>query len=56
MTLQALGDKVGKDRQYMWRIENGEINTTMDLLEEIIRALGCKHSDFFNQNKNKPTK
>ena len=56
MTLQALGDKIGKDRQYMWKVENGKINISVDALDVIIRVLGCSHSDFFNQSKIKKSK
>lgn len=48
MTQEELGNKIGKDRQYIWKIENGKINTTFDTLDLIIRGLGNKHEDFFN--------
>jgi len=35
------------DRQYLWRIEKGVINLTMDYLDRIILALNCNHADFF---------
>lgn len=56
MTLQELGDTVNRDRQYMWRVENGRINTTMDLIDEIIRGLKTNHTEFYNHSKIKSTK
>jgi transcriptional regulator with XRE-family HTH domain len=56
MTLQALGDKIGKDRQYMWKVENGKINISVDALDVLIKTLGCNHNDFFNQTKIKNSK
>ena len=48
LTLQQLGDKIGKDRQNVWKIENGKINTSCDTLDEIIKAMNCKHTDYIN--------
>ncbi len=43
---QALGDLLYVDRQYIWRLENGKINLTMNYLDEIIGKLNCNHVDF----------
>ncbi len=56
MTLEALGNTIGKDRQYMWKVENGKINISVDALDVLIKVLGCSHKDFFNQTKIKQTK
>ena len=32
LTLQELADRIGADRQYVWNIENGEVNLTLDIL------------------------
>ena len=34
------------DRQYVWRLENGKINLTMNYLDKIIICLECNHTDF----------
>ena len=47
ITQSQLAGLLNIDRQYIWRIENGIINLTMDYLDKIILALGCSHSDFF---------
>jgi len=46
LTLQELADKIGADRQYIWNIENGEINLTLDylVLRLIILIKLQKHS------------
>jgi transcriptional regulator with XRE-family HTH domain len=43
---QALGDLLDVDRQYIWRLENGKINLTMNYLDEIIDKLNCEHVEF----------
>jgi len=48
ITQSELADLLFIDRQYVWRIENGEINVTMDYLDKFILALKCTHEDFFN--------
>lgn len=39
ITQQQLADKLGVDRQYIWRIENGKINFTLDYLDKILNEL-----------------
>ncbi len=53
MTLQQLGDLIGSDRQYVWRLENGKVNVTCDYLDNVIAKLDSKHEDFI---KIPPTK
>ncbi|MBI3521455.1 MAG: helix-turn-helix transcriptional regulator [Bacteroidetes bacterium] len=48
ITQKELGDLLGTDKQYVWNIENGRINITLDYLEKIIRVLKCSPKDFFN--------
>lgn len=46
ITQQQLADLMQVDRQYVWRLENGKINLTMDYLDKMIKELDCEHSDF----------
>jgi transcriptional regulator with XRE-family HTH domain len=50
LSLQELADLLGVDRQYVWRLENGRINMTLDYLDKVITQLKCKREDFFNNN------
>lgn len=43
---QGLGDLLEVDRQYIWRIENGKVNLTMNYLDNIIDKLECEQGDF----------
>lgn len=43
---QGLGDLLGVDRQYIWRLESGKVNLTMNYLDKIIDKLECKQDDF----------
>lgn len=47
MTMQELADGVNADRQYIWQIETGKVNITLDYLDKIIALLGCKREEFF---------
>ena len=47
-TQQQLADLLGVDRQYIWRIENGKVNFTMDYFDKVITQLNCVHADFLN--------
>lgn len=53
LTLQGLADRINADRQYVWNIENGEVNLTLDYLDRIAEALGVEQSEFINTNINK---
>ena len=46
LTQQQLADLLGVDRQYIWRLENGKVNLTMDYLDNVITKLKCTHADF----------
>jgi transcriptional regulator with XRE-family HTH domain len=46
LTQQHLADLLEVDRQYIWRLENGKVNLTMDYLDTIIQKLDCSHADF----------
>jgi putative transcriptional regulator len=50
LTLQELADQLGVDRQYVWRLENGKINMTLDYLDKIIECLKSSNENFFNAN------
>ncbi|MDN3677795.1 helix-turn-helix transcriptional regulator [Flavobacterium paronense] len=43
---QALGDLLDVDRQYIWRLENGKINLTLNYLDKVIEKLNCNQGDF----------
>lgn len=47
LSQQALSEKIGCDRQYVWKIESGNINVSADYIDKVIKGLDCKHSDFF---------
>lgn len=46
ITQQQFADLLNVDRQYIWKLENGKVNLTMDYLDKIVLELGCLHSDF----------
>ncbi len=46
-TQTQLANLLEVDRQYVWRLENGKINLTMDYLDKVIEKLNCTHADFF---------
>ena len=48
LTLQELADKLGVDKQYVWKLENGKVNMSLDYLDKVIQELGCDHTDFFS--------
>lgn len=50
LTLRELADLLGVDRQYVWRLENGRINMTLDYLDKILVQLKTKKEDFYNIN------
>jgi len=37
------------DRQYIWKVENGKINMSLNYLDKFIEKLESKHEDFFNE-------
>jgi len=50
MTMQQLADLIKADRQYVWNIENGEVNLTLDYIDRIAKALNVSQSEFLNTN------
>ena len=50
MTLQELADLLQVDRQYVWKLENGKINMTLDYLDKIMLHLKSRKEDIFNVN------
>lgn len=46
LTLEELATKMNTDRHYIWKIENGKVNMSMDYLDKIIKALKCTHDEF----------
>jgi transcriptional regulator with XRE-family HTH domain len=47
MSQTELADRLGVDKQYVWRIENGDVNMTCNYLDKVIRCLGCSHQEFW---------
>jgi len=45
-TQKQLADLLEVDRQYVWRLENGKVNFTMDYLDKVIFKLNCVQKDF----------
>jgi transcriptional regulator with XRE-family HTH domain len=45
-TQKQLADLLEVDRQYVWRLENGKVNFTMDYLDRVIYKLNCEQKDF----------
>lgn len=45
-TQKQLADLLEVDRQYVWRLENGRVNFTMDYLDKVIYKLNCEQKDF----------
>ena len=50
MTQQELADLVKADRQYIYKIEAGKKNITLDYLDKIATALQVSQSEFLNTN------
>ena len=47
LTQKELADMLNVGRQYVWKIENGRINLTLEYLDKIISILKCTYNDFF---------
>ncbi|MBL7936107.1 MAG: helix-turn-helix transcriptional regulator [Bacteroidia bacterium] len=47
LTLNELAEKMSTDRQYIWNIENGKINFTIDYLDKILKELNTNSTEFF---------
>jgi len=48
ITQTQLAHLLDIDRQYVWRLEHGLVNLTIDYLDKIILALGTVPAEFFN--------
>ncbi len=51
ITQQELADLLGVDRQYIWRLENGKINFTMDYFDKVIKELDGINLNYFRIEK-----
>jgi transcriptional regulator with XRE-family HTH domain len=49
LTQQDLADRMEVDKQYIWKLENGKINMSLDYIDKVIDKLDCKHEEFFNK-------
>jgi transcriptional regulator with XRE-family HTH domain len=47
LTLNELAEKMSTDRQYIWNIENGKINMSLNYLDKLLKQLNTKPTDFF---------
>ena len=50
MTQQELADLIKTDRQYVWKLEQGKKNITLDYLDKIAKALNVSQDEFINTN------
>jgi transcriptional regulator with XRE-family HTH domain len=50
LTLQQLGDRVGRPAPYLSQLENGRVEPKIGLLNEIAIALGCSVADLLEQS------
>ena len=48
LTQSQLAALIEKERQYIWRLENGLVNITVDYLDKIVTKLECK-DEFFRE-------
>lgn len=49
LTLEELAEKLNTDRHYVWKLENGRVNMSLEYLDKIIKKLGSNSIDFFSQ-------
>lgn len=54
LSQEALAVDAGIDRSYAGRLERGEENPSVDLLERIAEALGANMREFFEPARGKP--
>lgn len=47
LTLNELAEKMGTDRQYIWNIENGKVNFTIDYLDKLLNCMNTNPINFF---------
>ncbi len=50
MSQQQLADLINADRQYVWKLEKGKKNITLDYLDSLAAALQVSQSEFLNTN------
>ena len=50
-TLNTFGDRLGVDRQYMWRLENSRINITSDYIDYIFKKLNLQLDNYLINRK-----
>ena len=47
LTLNELAQKMGTDRQYIWNIENGKVNMSLNYLDKLLKELNTNPTEFF---------
>lgn len=47
LTLNELAIKMGTDRQYIWNIENGKVNMSLDYIDKMLTELKISPREFF---------
>lgn len=47
MTQESLAHEAGLDRTYIFSVERGEMNISLENIERLALALGVKDKDFF---------
>lgn len=50
LTLEELAHKLDTDKQYIWNLENGKINMSLNYLDKVLSKLKCSHVNFFKMN------
>ncbi len=50
LTQQQLADILGCERQYVWTLENGGANPTLDYIDKLASAFGITPTQFLNTN------
>lgn len=48
LSQQDLAARLNVDRQYVWRIENGKINLTLDYLGKVLASIGVHPKEIFS--------
>lgn len=51
LTQQKFSYEAELERSYLTRIENGQKNISLQILERIIKALGVSYKEFFNSEE-----
>ena len=50
LTLNELAAKLNVDRQYIWKLERGQVNMSLDYVDKVLKILNCSPVDFFNKS------